>query len=212
MDQPKVWELPRYITLVVVLALHVALVAAIVMASRTQIISWSTNQPIELLFLPPANVPKIRSENSRPQRLSGDTAWSIAPPSLESASPTPSTAATASNGNGSGVDWRAEARRALQAFEIRSHQPPSSNIMSGSPAEDSWWPQARRRAGNPFKTATGDWIVWLNASCYQVASSDANAYALGAVPPQTICLGESRAPRRAVSDQRPEYKKLHPKE
>jgi hypothetical protein len=95
----------------------------------------------------------------------------------------------------------------LQAFEIRNHQPPSDNTLSGSPAEDSWWPQARRHAGNPFKTATGDWIVWINASCYQVASSAANAYTLGAMLPPTICAGESGTPRRASTDPVPAYKK-----
>jgi hypothetical protein len=209
MDQPKVWGLPRYVTLLVVLALHLALLAALLMASRSRTISWPTNDSVELLFLPTANVPKIRSENSRPKRLSGDTAISIAPPAFDSASPAPS--ASASDGNGSGVDWAAEARRALQAFEIRKHQPPSDNTLSGSPAEDSWWPQARRHAGNPFKTATGDWIVWINASCYQVASSAANAYTLGAMLPPTVCAGESGTPRSASTDQAPAYKKL-PKE
>jgi hypothetical protein len=210
MDQPKVWGLPRYVTLLVVLAFHLALLAALLMASRTRTISWPTNDPVELLFLPTVNVPKIRSENPRPKRLSGDTAISIAPPAFDSASPSPS--ASASDGNGSGVDWAAEARRALQAFEIRNHQPPSDNTLSGSPAEESWWPQARRHAGNPFKTATGDWIVWINASCYQVASSAANAYALGAILPPTLCAGESGAPRRASTDQVPAYNKLHTKE
>jgi hypothetical protein len=208
MDQPKVWGLPRYVTLLVVLTFHLALLAALLMASRTRTISWPTNDPVELLFLPTANVPKIRSENSRPKRLSGDTAISMAPPAFDSASPS----ASASDGNGSGVDWAAEARRALQAFEIRNHQPPGDNTLSGSPAEDSWWPQSRRHAGNPFKTATGDWIVWINASCYQVASSAANAYALGAMLPPTVCAGESGTPHRASTDQAPAYKKLHPKE
>jgi hypothetical protein len=209
MDQPEVWGLPRYVTLLVVLAFHLALLAALLMASRTRTISWPTNDPVELLFLPTANFPKIRSENSRPKRLSGDTAISMAPPAFDSASP--SAPASASDGNGSGVDWAAEARRALQAFEIRNHQPPSDNILSGSPAEDNWWPQARRHAGNPFKTASGDWIVWINASCYQVASSAANAYVLGAMLPPTVCAGESGTPRRASTDQESAYKKL-PKE
>jgi hypothetical protein len=212
MYQPKVWGLPRYVTLIVVLALHVALLAALVTASRTRTVSLSTNQPVELLFFLPANVPKIRSENSRPKRSNGDTAISIAPPALDSTSPSLSPAATASDGNGSGIDWAAESRRALQAFEIRNHQPPASNSLSGSPAEDSWWPQARRHAGNPFKTASGDWIVWINASCYQVASSAANAYALGVMPPQTFCPGESGARRGDVIDQVPAYKKRRPKE
>jgi hypothetical protein len=194
MDQPKVWGLSRYVTLLVVLAFHVALLAALVMASGGRPISASTDAPVELLWLPPAKIPTIRSESARPRRLSASTALAIEPPVLDSAAPSSLPPASASEGNGSGVDWAAEARRALQAHEIRSHQPPGS-ILSGSPAEETWWPQARHRAGNSFKTATGDWIVWIDARCYKVASSTAGAYAPGAMLAHTICLDESSLPR-----------------
>jgi hypothetical protein len=95
------------------------------------------------------------------------------------------------------VDWAAEARRAVQAFEIRSHQPSRNNSVSGSPAEDHWWPRVQHHAGDRFKTANGDWIVWINSSCYQVASSASLAGAPGATLPPTICPGDpgpARAP------------------
>jgi len=195
MDQSKVWGLPRYVTLLVVLAIHWALLT-LLMTSRSREVALSTNVPVELLFLRPVAAPPIRPENSRPHRSSGDTAISIAPPVLESVLPSMSPLAPASDGNGSGsgVDWAAEARRALQAFEIRKHQPPSNSSVSGTPAEQNWWPRAKHRAGDQFKTAGGDWIVWINASCYQVASSTMT-YAPGAALPRTICPGESRTPR-----------------
>jgi hypothetical protein len=195
MDQSKVWGLPRYVTLLVVLAVHGALLA-LLMTSGSRNVSLSTNVPVELVFLRPATAPKIRSENARPHGLSGDTAISIAPPVLESVLPSASPLAPGSDGNGSGsgVDWAAEARRAIQAFEIRKHQPASNSSVSGSPAEQNWWPRVKHHAGDQFKTASGDWIVWINASCYQVASS-AMTYAPGAALPQTICPGDSRTPR-----------------
>lgn len=209
MDEATGWGLSRYLALLVVLILHMALLAMLVMTSRTRSISASTTRPIELLFIPTANLPRIRSENSRPQRLSGDTVISIAPPVLDSSSLSPPT--SGSDGNGSDVDWAAEARRALQAFEIRRHQPPASDSISGSPAEDHWWQRAPHHAGDQFKTANGDWIVWINSSCYQVAGAAPPAYALATLP-QTICPGESSTPRGELLDQSSAHKKLHPKE
>jgi hypothetical protein len=194
MDRSRVWGLPRYVTLFVVLALHMALLAALMTASRNQPVSVSANESVELLYLPPPTIPKIRAENSRLRRLSGDTAITMAPPVLDSVLPAPSPPAVPADGNGSGpgVDWAAEARRAIHAFEIRTHQPPKNISVSGSPAEEHWWLPGRRHAGDQFKTASGDWIVWIDASCYQVATS-ATTSVLGPSLPRTICLRESSA-------------------
>jgi|SRR5450631_1411145 len=194
MDHSNVWVPPRYFTLLVVLGVHAALLAALVLASRTLNIIWSTNHPIELLFLPPAAVPPVRSKNPRPLRLSGDSVIAIAPPVPDASVPSASPPASATDGNGSGsdVDWAAEARRALQAYEIRKHQPAKNITVSGSPAEESWWPAGRHRAGDQYKTSNGDWIVWIDASCYQVANSAATT-TLGSLPPRTICPRESSA-------------------
>lgn len=197
MDQSR-WGGPRYATLLVVTVAHAAVLWALWMGSRIIITAEPANQSVELMYLPPAKMPKIRAENSLPRRLSADTAIPIAPPILESINTSPSPAASGSNGNGTGVDWRAEARRAVQAFEIRSHRPKSEYSMPGSAAEDVWWPRGRHFAGEQYRTASGDWVVWINASCYQVASAGANALTPGALLPQTICPNESDAPRRGV--------------
>jgi hypothetical protein len=57
--------------------------------------------------------------------------------------------------------------------------------------EDNWWPQAKHHAGDQFKTANGDWIVWINENCYQVANSNAIAYTPGTTLSQTICHDQS---------------------
>jgi hypothetical protein len=195
MAESNRWELRRYVTLLVVLSLHMALLAALVMSSRTRDLAASISQPIELLFIPPAKSPKIRSENSHPEHLRAATALSIAPPALDSPMFSSSQSPTfGSKGNGSDVDWRAEARRALQAFEIRSHQPQAEYSISSAPQVDDWWSQAPHRTGDQFKTANGDWIVWINSSCYQVASS-ASAGAVGAMAPQTICPHKTSTPQ-----------------
>jgi hypothetical protein len=185
------WGFPRYLTLFVVLSLHMALLALLIINSRTSMLLESTTVPIELMVISPATLPKIRAENSRP-RLRGDTGISIAAPILDSYSMTPS--ASGSEGSGSGVNWAAEARRAVRAFDIRSHQPPIHDSLSSSPADDNWWPQTPHHAGEQYKIANGDWIVWINASCYQVASSGSPAYTLDSNSPQTICPGKPGAP------------------
>lgn len=186
MDESNGWGPSRYVTLLVVVALHVVLMAALMMTSRYSRLATSTDDSVSLLILPPVNFPKVRSEHARPRRLSGDTAVPNSPPILVDA-PSPSLSprpAPSSDGNGFGVDWAAEARRALQAFEIRNYQPAINDSISRRPWEDNVWPQVRHQAGDRFRTANGDWMVWINASCYQLASAGPKSYAL---LPQTIC-------------------------
>jgi len=191
MDESNRWGLPRYLTLILVLSLHTALLAMLIMDSRNAILLESTNSPVELMVISPATLPKIRAENSRP-RLRGDTGISIAAPTLDSYSMSPS--ASGSEGSGSGVNWAAEARRAVRAFDIRNHQPPIHDSLSSSPADDNWWPRTPHHAGEHYKIANGDWIVWINDSCYQVAGSGSPAYTPDSTLPQTICPGKPGAP------------------
>jgi hypothetical protein len=172
MDQSKVWGRSRYATLLVVLGLHVAMLAVLLTAPGPQSIAVSANEPVQLLFIPPPVMPKIRAENASPRRLRGNTSISVAPPVLNANSAL-APAGSGSEGNGAGVDWAAEAH---------------------------WWPQAPHHAGDQFKTPSGDWIVWVNESCYQLASSAANPTVPGAMPtPPIICRGDSRPPREPAS-------------
>ncbi len=114
-----------------------------------------------------------------------------APPAFEAASFPLAAAPGAAKGEGSGIDWAAEARRALQAFEIRNHQPAANQSVSGGPEEDHWRPGAQHRAGERFKTASGDWIVWVDANCYEIASAGSGAYAHVAPLTQPICRDQS---------------------
>jgi hypothetical protein len=66
--------------------------------------------------------------------------------------------------------------------------------MSVSSPLDEWWPRDHH-AGDQIKTESGDWIVWINADCYQIASSRSNAATLGAGSARTICPAKRGAPR-----------------
>ncbi len=205
MDQSRSFGPQRWFTLGVVMALHLGLLAVLLLMPPPRLAARA-DPPIELLYLPPATPPKIRPNNFRPQRVSGDTVLSIAPPLPEGIAPLQSPAASAADGNGTGVDWNAEAHRAVQAIEIRTRHPPNDSTIPVSPVEENWWP--RRHAGSAFKTAGGDWIVWINASCYQVATNTAAAPALGTELPPTVCRdlkkhSEMQEPASPSEDQHP---------
>jgi len=199
MDQSKGWGPARYAALIIVLAVHTAVVIVLMMTSSTQTYSWSADQPIVIMILPTPNAPKIVPEISRPRRLKADAAPSLTLPVLDLTGPAPPPGASISDGNGPGVDWRAEARRAVHAFEIRTYQPPGtsdslSGSLSGSPAEEHWWPRLRHHAGEQFKLANGDWVVWLNSSCYQIANAGPRTDMPGALQSPTKCLSEGTTP------------------
>jgi hypothetical protein len=189
MDEANIWGKSRPTIFFIVLALHLAILALLVAASRTVSIAVSTEHSIEVVLIPPVRVPKVRAENTLPERLSTNIAVALAPPLLNSS--LQSGSSSSPDGHGSAVNWAAEAHRALRAFEIRRDQPPSS-ALSVSSSLDDWWP-GEHHAGDQFKTDSGDWIVWINANCYQIASWHSNA--IGASPPHTICTAQRRAPR-----------------
>jgi hypothetical protein len=192
MDESTRWGFSRYATLLLVLTAHTALLAWLVTALRTGGPVAAASESVQLLFIAPEIVPKIRAAQFRPRRLESGSPLPAAPPTLdEPSSPSDSEPKTGSIGsNGSNVDWAAEARRALQAFEIRNREPAANNSVSrSSPAEQPWWPA--HRPGDRFKTADGNWIVWINSSCYQVATSSTSR---GGLLPGTICPGKSGMP------------------
>jgi hypothetical protein len=187
MQESKHWRFPRYLIAVVVLAMHIALIAALLLVSGNGRLAASTANSIQLLYVAPVYPPKVRTLMANLPRRGSNLAITIEPPLLESQSfPISRAQGSTGNGEGSGVDWAAEARRALQAFEIRSHQPSASKSVSGRPEDDHWRPGVHY-AGEKFKTATGDWIVWINANCYEIAGAGSGAYAHIAPLTEPVC-------------------------
>jgi len=190
MNESKQWTVSRSATLTAVLIAHAALLAALLMMPRMRGQPAAQASAVELMLLAPVNPPKARTTPAALRRLSGDTAITIAVPVPDSPSfPLSSSAASSSMGDGSGVDWSAEARRALQAFEIRTNQHSSNKSVSGRPEDDNWLPNAQHRPGELLKTASGDWIVWIDANCYEIAT--AGPHEAGAALPVTICRRHS---------------------
>ena len=178
---------PRYVTAAIVLAVHLVLIAALIMTPRTGQLATATANAIEIVFVAPADPPQVRVMTNLARRGRHLT-LTVEPSVLESlsfpASPAP---ASSANGEGSGVDWAAEARRALQAFEIRNHQHSASQSVSGRPEDDHWPLHAQHHAGERFKTENGDWMVWIDANCYEIAHAGSGAYAHVAPLTEPIC-------------------------
>jgi hypothetical protein len=196
MGESNVWGAQRFVTLVVVLALHLAVFALLMMISPARNLAAPTNDSVDVMFFPPTKVPKVRFENARPQRLNADTAITATLPGLTAPSLSPPSSGT--DGNGSAVNWAAEAHRAVQAVEIRRNHP-ANVAISSSPWSD-WWPH---HAGDRYKTESGDWIVWISANCYQVARWGPGA--IGSTPSQTFC---PRKPDTSRGDEPPPASKM----
>jgi hypothetical protein len=135
-----------------------------------------------LVYLAPVKPPKVVADNNRPPRLANNVAIAIAPPVIDAAAQAGSSSAT--DGHGSGVNWIAEAHRAVRAFEIRNNQTHNKALSVSSALDDRGF--AEHHAGDRSKTESGDWIVWINADCYKIASWHAGS-GVGTIAPQTIC-------------------------
>ncbi len=183
----------------IVSLLHGVLIAVLLTRGPIRGGARAAPQALVVTFLPTANLVKITADNLPPNRLTGAATLSVAPPQLGSLGQSPLASGTL--GNGAGVDWTAEAHRALQAFEIRHNEAAGSEASASPVGDDAWWPREPHRAGEQYKTAGGDWIVWINASCYQVASAG-STYGAGTAGGQTVCPRRepSGAANRAAAD------------
>jgi hypothetical protein len=193
MGEFETWGSRRYLTFLLVLIGHLIVLAAWMLASRSFVApAFTASQPLSVVIFPTSPQPKMRLVEVRLQRLSGDLKEWAAPLTLQAPSLPPVTSVPdgGAAGNGAGPDWNAEARRAVQAYEIRSRLPPPGNLISGSPGDDRWW-RRPHKVGDRFKTPSGDWVVWINPRCYQVATAAARS-TTNVQMPQTVCPDESK--------------------
>jgi hypothetical protein len=168
---------------IVVLALHLVVLALLLAAFRTSSGAALTEHPIQLMYVAPARPPTRIVENNPPPRLARNIA--IAPLTAPVLNASPQVGSpSSSDGHGTGVNWIAEAHRAVRAFEIRNSQTHNSALSVSSTLDERGL--GEHHAGDRSKTESGDWIVWINADCYKIAGwhSDSN---VGAIAPQTIC-------------------------
>jgi hypothetical protein len=194
--ESRAWTASRWSAVVAVLALHLAVVALWLMDSHSPPGFPSAAPSIEVMILPPPKLPTARADGAHLQRLKVDTGISLAPPSLDSS--WQSASAGGSEGGTPGVNWAAEAHRAVKAFEIRRDQQVTHETL-GISLWDSWLARQPHHAGERLRTDNGDWIVWVDSDCYQVAHWHAGKLQ-DADPPTTTCVGEKAAPDGAAAD------------
>jgi hypothetical protein len=189
------WNASRWTAVVAVLALHLAVVALLLMGSHPPPGFPSDTPGIEVTVLPPPKMPTARADGAHLQRLKVDTGIALAPPSLDSS--WQSASAGGSDGGTPGVNWAAEARRAVKAFEIRRDQQVTHSTL-GISLWDSWLARQPHHAGERLRTDNGDWIVWIDSDCYQVAHWHAGR-PQETDPPTTTCVGDKVAPDAAAA-------------
>jgi hypothetical protein len=180
----------RSTVFIMVLALHLATLALLLAPSPAPTIPSAHVGSVELVYLPPVQPQKMRIENNQPQHWSTNIAVALTPPALNSSSQFGP--GSAPDGHGPAVNWAAEAHRAVRAFEIRGHQTKNSALSVSSSLDESG--SREHHAGDQLKTANGDWIVWINANCYQIASWHSDAPDFSAISPKIICRNPAAAP------------------
>jgi hypothetical protein len=193
------WTVSRLSAVIAVLALHLVVVALLLLTSRAPPKFPPASPAIEVTFLPPLKMPTARADGAHLQRMKIDMGISLAPPSLDS--PWQSAAAGGSEGGIPGVNWAAEAHRAVKAFEIRRDQQVTHQTL-GISLWDSWLSRQPHHSDERARTENGDWIVWIDADCYQVAHWHAGKPG-DEEPPTTTCLGEGAAPHAALPNGAP---------
>jgi hypothetical protein len=180
------------LTLCVVIALHGGVIWSLFSVGPAGNPARATASSVAVLLLPVTQPPRIRSDPAPLNHINRNAVRAL-PPTAFGALPMAAATASPAGGSGSRVDWAAEARRALRAYEIRSVRPPSNTSVSGE-SEDEWLRQLAHHAGDQVRTPNGDWIIWISADCYQVAKSGTGSYAAGNPAPQTSCPDRSHAP------------------
>jgi hypothetical protein len=189
MAQQEIATKNRAIVFSLVVLLHLATLAALLATSRRNPVE-PEKFPIQLVLVAPTPAPRARIQTSIPREVHTDFAIAAIAPVAVS---TLQAGAPGSDGRGSSVNWMAEAHRALRAFEIRRDQIPSSALSVSTPLDELG--SRVPHAGERVKTNNGDWIVWINANCYRVASGYSYETAFEAISAQTICKDGAIAAR-----------------
>ena len=109
MNQSNIWRRPRTMTLIVVLALHIAIIALLLLP-RAPGVFKSSDAPVELMLIAPTPAPRVRFDHIRPHAPNVNVVITPLPPEL---SPNQQSASQSSGrgNNGLSVNWAAEARR-----------------------------------------------------------------------------------------------------
>lgn len=203
----------RYWALLFVVALHWGLVSILLLASRVRTRSFVTTEvapTIALLARPAASRPPV-APMSQPHLARVAPLAPILPESLSITD----LSAEVSDEKQLPVDWQSEAHEAATAIaeslKVPTEVKDRRKTSSAPPGPRPWHPAPAHKAGEEYRTETGEHIVWISDKCYVKAS-------LPVVPDliplhtlsTTVCPRNSGTARGDLFEDLPAYKKLHP--
>jgi hypothetical protein len=202
----------RYFALLVVIALHCAVIAVLVASSKARRNLSASPAPIELLFFPPspavaaaAAAAKIPSDTSLPKPTRTTHSNSVAVPELTL---TPNAAAPQQS-SGAPIDWAREAQSVAAAIAAKPTSPRLKDETTTLPPKSIFPEAPAHHAGDEFTTVSGERAVFVSEHCYQVSRTQLpDASNTGMVNP-TYCIGKSKTPRGDLFDRLPAYQKYH---
>jgi hypothetical protein len=197
MGESGTWGSSRLITVLAVLTLHGAAIWLLLTAPPGPGGVAASGGPLELVFVPPTQAPKMLADSARPKHLRADVGLTVAPPSLDGL--LPAAPASQAGSSGAGVNWTAEAERALMAYEIRRDQGVQHATL-GLSLWDGWLPPRQLRPGERIRTESGDWIVWINGRCYQIASWHRGATPQNPSQTPTTCTDQPVGAKESPAD------------
>lgn len=202
-------RLRRFTVLVVITALHFALVTLLVFGSRIRLRS-PVAQTVTTTMVPLRRTPEPPAPGPA-SKLSVAPLVSFAP-----VVPEPPSIAYPPANEPQNIDWQAEAHKAAAAITGSKEAPSESEDRrktSSSHGPRPWFPPPAHHAGEQYTTITGDTIVWVSDKCY------VESFAPIAGLPElfarqmlttTVCPRTSGTARGDLFEALPAYKKLHP--
>jgi hypothetical protein len=207
MEERQQWGRSRYVALLGVLALHVAVLTGLVIAAKTRIQAIPTATPIALLVLPQNAAPTAPPPPTMSDRRKKVSPVLVPPPPDALTAITPNSTPDIA---GPPIDWSQEAHDvaaniARSAPALEETRPP---ILSNSPFAA---PPPHQR-GEQIPMADGRWMVFVSEDCYQLSKEIThitNATNTKAKI-QIYCNRKSKVPRGDLFNQLPAYKKYHP--
>jgi hypothetical protein len=162
----------QLIALSAVVALHVAIVALMIVSDRTRLGSPMAH-PLELIYLPaivvrdkpPASATPT-DKNKRTNRPDAVTTLPSVPPPTSGAITLPGADASVPT-----IDWALEAQTVASEIAKRSPVPVANDPTPKSAIREP----LEHHLGDEFVTAEGDRAVYVTKNCYQVSRTFADA-------------------------------------
>ena len=209
MDDRKAWRPSQYRTLVVVLAIHVAVIAALIASSKTLRLSVPAMTLIEVAFLPQATARRVRTETSPSPPLDRTRVT----PSVDAILSLSPELVPAAGTFGVPIDWADQAQTVANSI-VADTDAGASGVAPGlaTPQKSIFADPPAHHAGEQHRLDTGEWIVFVSENCYQISSAIPTLPAApdNGMGQSTFCLDSSSTPRGDLFDRLPAYKKRRP--